>query len=212
MSCIYTYGHHLYIYIYVKIKLRQLIAYVVAFSILLASIDVQSSQIIQDNVPKLTWLLYWDIIHFLVLAHWLKHFFVFNHFVLLVFVLLGSKLIILDNAFSFQIIIFSHSLYDNYMSIHIMDCFRSETPTNLRDDEITTPLPSNINLSSSSNTSLPLQSKASKDPSTLWEHFTKINGCSLSDQKAGCNYCHKTYACHPKTIWYIKYAASCWCL
>ncbi|XP_042944041.1 zinc finger BED domain-containing protein RICESLEEPER 2-like isoform X2 [Carya illinoinensis] len=79
-----------------------------------------------------------------------------------------------------------------------MDSFRSDTPTNLRDNEISTPLASNINLSSSSNTILPPKRKASKDPSTVWEHFTKIDGCSLSDPKAGCNYCHKTYACHPK--------------
>ncbi|KAG6625518.1 hypothetical protein CIPAW_16G102600 [Carya illinoinensis] len=84
-----------------------------------------------------------------------------------------------------------------------MDCFESDTHTNLRDNETATPLDnrsqkvSNINLSS--NTSLPPRKRrANKDPSVVWNHFTKINRCPLNDPKAECNYCHKLYSCHPK--------------
>ncbi|KAG2715479.1 hypothetical protein I3760_03G079800 [Carya illinoinensis] len=84
-----------------------------------------------------------------------------------------------------------------------MDCFESDTHTNLRDNETTTPLDnrsqkaSNINLSS--DTSLPPRKRrANKEPSVVWDHFTKIDGCHLNDPKAECNYCHKIYSCHPK--------------
>ncbi|KAG2685331.1 hypothetical protein I3760_10G120700 [Carya illinoinensis] len=84
-----------------------------------------------------------------------------------------------------------------------MDCFESDAHTNLRDNETATPLDnrsqnaSNINLSS--DTSLPPRKRrANKDPSIVWDHFTKINGCPLNDPKVECNYCHKIYCCHPK--------------
>ncbi|KAG2712806.1 hypothetical protein I3760_04G143400 [Carya illinoinensis] len=84
-----------------------------------------------------------------------------------------------------------------------MDCFESDAHTNLRDNETATPLDnrsqkaSNINLSS--DTSLPPRKRrANKDPSVVWDHFTKIDGCPLNDPKAECNYCHKIYSCHPK--------------
>ena len=49
----------------------------------------------------------------------------------------------------------------------------------------------------SSNCPLPKKRKG-KDPSIVWDHFTKVEGCSVDDPKAKCNYCGKIYACHSK--------------
>lgn len=97
------------------------------------------------------------------------------------------------------LIVYIFNILLNFTNFNLyMNCFESESPSNLKDNEIVTPLLLNINLSNGNNTSLPPKRKASKDTSPVWKLFTKKDGCLLSNLKARCNYCHKTYSCHPK--------------
>nr|POE71034.1 zinc finger bed domain-containing protein ricesleeper 1 [Quercus suber] len=37
-----------------------------------------------------------------------------------------------------------------------------------------------------------------KEPSKIWDHFSRIEGCDPLYPKSHCNYCKKCYNCHPK--------------
>ncbi|KAK7839919.1 hypothetical protein CFP56_017375 [Quercus suber] len=37
-----------------------------------------------------------------------------------------------------------------------------------------------------------------KEPSKIWDHFSKIEGRDPLYLKSQCNYCQKSYNCHPK--------------
>ena len=41
-------------------------------------------------------------------------------------------------------------------------------------------------------------SNGSEDPSKIWDHFSKIEGCDPLFLKSQCNYCKRNYNCHPK--------------
>ena len=51
-----------------------------------------------------------------------------------------------------------------------------------------------------------------KEPSKIWDHFSRIEGCDPLHPKSQCNYCKKSYNCHPKrngtsTMWsHIKFS------
>ncbi|KAG2704131.1 hypothetical protein I3760_06G170800 [Carya illinoinensis] len=77
----------------------------------------------------------------------------------------------------------------------------SSTPIDLDNDsqtvgfgETQTPKPSSA---PTSTCPLPRKRKG-KDPSVVWDHFTKVEGCPVDDPNAKCNYCGKIYACHSK--------------
>ena len=38
----------------------------------------------------------------------------------------------------------------------------------------------------------------SKEPSKIWDHFSKTEGCGPLYPKSQCNYCQRSYNCHPK--------------
>ena len=56
------------------------------------------------------------------------------------------------------------------------------------------------------------QQASGKEPSKIWDHFSKIEGCDPLYPKSQCNYCKKSYNCHPKrngtfTMWsHIKFS------
>ncbi|XP_042950225.1 uncharacterized protein LOC122282331 [Carya illinoinensis] len=74
----------------------------------------------------------------------------------------------------------------------LIDLDNDEQTVNL--GETQTPKPSSA---PSSTCPLPRKRKG-KDPSIVWDHFTKVEGCPVDDPKAKCNYCGKIYACHSK--------------
>jgi hypothetical protein len=47
---------------------------------------------------------------------------------------------------------------------------------------------------------LPPKPKTNVQKSSVWEHFTKVEGGDPEDPKSKCNYCSKLFSCHPRRL------------
>lgn len=80
-------------------------------------------------------------------------------------------------------------------SLTLIDC--NELTKNLKDDLRDTQTSGTPSAPTHKTCPLPKKWKG-KDPSFVWDHFKKVEGCPKDKPKAKCNCCRKLYACHSK--------------